>query len=95
MVLFYNKFALLSISFQDLALYFSWTVTEASGTRAWGESIPPTPPNMGIFFGGEVFASFDREAVNWDLAVSLGKGILQEINHKPVGEGLGPPENKG
>jgi len=34
-------------------------------------------------------------AVNWDLSVSLGKGILQKINHKPVGESLGPPEDKG
>jgi len=44
-----------------------------------------------FFLGKDVILSL----INWDLAVSLGKGILQKINHKPVGEGLGPPEDKG
>ena len=46
-------------------------VTETSGTRAWGESIPPTPPEYGDIFWGEVCTSFAREAVNWDLSVGF------------------------
>jgi len=64
------------------------------GRERGGNLFPPHPPNMGIFFGGEVCTSFAWEAINWDLSVSLGKGILQKINHKPVGGALVLPKTK-